>query len=82
MGATVLAAMIAGGLGLIAGGYYSVMGWIIVGNLVLVTTALACFAAGCGLVVALGWTALIVLTFNIGLLLSLVIRTSADLSRA
>lgn len=54
MGATVLAAMLAGGLGLIAGGYYSTMGWIVVGNLLLLTTATAALAAQADLLTALG----------------------------
>jgi|EndMetStandDraft_4_1072995.scaffolds.fasta_scaffold305534_1 hypothetical protein len=74
MGATVLAAMLAGGLGLIAGGYYSTMGWIVVGNLLLLTTATAALAAQADLLTALGWTVLAIVTFNIGLLLGLIIR--------
>jgi len=82
MSATVLAALLAGGLGLIAGGYYSTIGWIAVGNLLLVTTATASFAAHADLVTALGWTALAIVAFNIGLLLSLIIRRPVVLSPA
>ena len=39
MSATVLAAMLAGGLGLVAGGYYATMGWVVIGNLLLLTMA-------------------------------------------
>lgn len=77
MGATVLAAMIACGLGLIAGGYYAVMGWVVAGILLLLTSVTACVAAGCTLLVTLGWATLIIIAFNIGLLLSLLISNSA-----
>ncbi|MDF2981334.1 MAG: hypothetical protein K0Q69_1106 [Devosia sp.] len=82
MGATVLAALLAGGLGLIAGGYYSTVGWIVVGNLLLVTTATASFAAHADFVTALGWTALSIVAFNIGLMLGLIIRRPVVLSPA
>ena len=45
MGATVLAILLATGLGLIAGGYYSLMGWIVVASLLFITTAIAVAAA-------------------------------------
>jgi hypothetical protein len=77
MGATVLAGLIATGLGLIAGGYYSVMGWILVGNLLLIVTAAAVIAAGTPPFLALGWISLVVVAYNAGLALSLVIRNTA-----
>jgi hypothetical protein len=82
MGATVLAALLAGGLGLIAGGYYSTMGWIVVGNLLLVTTATASFAAHADVLTALGWSVLAIVAFNAGLMLGLVIRRPVVLSPA
>jgi hypothetical protein len=81
MGATVLAILIAAGLGLIAGGYYAVMGWIVVGNLLLLTTATAAIAAHAQFLVALGWAGLTLVAFNIGLILSLMIRNTAVLRR-
>lgn len=74
MSAAVLAAMLASGLGLIAGGYYHTMGWILVGNLLLLTTATAALAAQADLLTAIGWTVLAIVTFNVGLLLGLIIR--------
>jgi hypothetical protein len=74
MSATVLAAMLAGGLGLVAGGYYATMGWVVIGNLLLVTMATATFAAHADLVTALGWMALGIIAFNIGLLSGLIVR--------
>lgn len=82
MGATVLAALLASGLGLIAGGYYSTMGWIMVGNLLLLTTAVASFASHAGLFTALGWMALAIAAFNVGLLLGLLIRHPVALPRS
>ncbi len=82
MDVTVLAALLAGGLGLIAGGYYSTMGWIVVGNLLILTTGTASFAAHAGLLTALGWTVLTVVAFNAGLLLGLAIRRPVVLSHA
>lgn len=82
MGATVLAGLIAGGLGLIAGGYYSTMGWIVVGNLLLLTTATAAFAAQADLLTMLGWTALGIVAYNSGLLLGLIIRRPVVLRQA
>jgi hypothetical protein len=77
MGAVVLACLISGGFGLIAGGYYSIMGWVITACLLLIVTTAAALVAGAGLLSALGMSILVILTFNIGLVLSLVIRTSA-----
>lgn len=74
MGATVLVALLAGGLGLIAGGYYATLGWIVVGGLLLVTAATAALAAQADVITALGWTALCLVAFTIGLLLGLIIR--------
>ena len=74
MSATVLAALLAGGLGLVAGGYYSTVGWIVVGNLLLVTTATASFAAHADLLTALGWVVLAIIAFNVGLMLGLISR--------
>jgi hypothetical protein len=74
MSATVLAAMLAGGLGLVAGGYYSTMGWIVVANLLLVTMATACFVAHADLLTALGWMGLGIIAFNIGLMSGLLVR--------
>ncbi|WP_055048579.1 hypothetical protein [Devosia sp. A16] len=74
MSATVLAALLAGGLGLVAGGYCSTVGWIVVGNLLLATTATASLVANADLLTALGWTALAIVAFNIGLMLGLIIR--------
>lgn len=82
MGATVLAVLLASGLGLIAGGYYSTMGWIVVGNLLLVTTATASFAAHTDLLTALGWMVLGIVAFNVGLMLGLIIRRPVVLSPA
>lgn len=82
MGATVLAVLLASGLGLIAGGYYSTMGWIVVGNLLLVTTATASFAAHADLLTALGWMVLGIVAFNVGLMLGLIIRRPVVLSPA
>lgn len=82
MDVAVLAALLAGGLGLIAGGYYSTMGWIVVGNLLMLTTATASFAAHASPLTALGWTVLAIGAFNVGLLLGLVIRRSVVLSHA
>lgn len=82
MGATVLAALLAGGLGLIAGGYYSTIGWIVVGNLLLVTTATASFAARADLLTALGWTTIAIVAFNAGLMLGMIIRRPVILSPA
>ncbi len=82
MGATVLAVMLAGGLGLIAGGYYSTMGWIVVGNLLLLTMAAASFAAHADLFTALGWMVLGIVAFNVGLLLGLIVRRPATLAHA
>ena len=82
MGATVLAILIAAGLGLLAGGYYAVMGWIIVGNLLLLTTATAAVAANAHFLVALGWVGVTIVAFNIGLILSLMIRNTAVLRDA
>lgn len=81
MGTTVLAALLASGLGLIAGGYYSTMGWIMVGNLLLLTTAVASFASHASLFTALGWMALAIVAFNVGLLLGLLIRRPIVLPR-
>ena len=77
MGATVLATLLATGLGLIAGGYYSVLGWAVVGSLLFVTTLVGLFAASVSLPIALGWLALTLLAFNIGLVVTLVVRSSA-----
>ena len=77
MSATVLAALLAGGLGLIAGGYYSTMGWIVVGNLLLLTIATAAFAAHADLFTSLGWIVLGVVTFNVGLISGLIVRRPA-----
>jgi hypothetical protein len=74
MSATVLAAMLAGGLGLVAGGYYATMGWVVIGNLLLLTMAAATFAAHADLVTALGWMALGIVAFNVGLLSGLIVR--------
>lgn len=82
MGATVLAILIAAGLGLIAGGYYSVMGWILLGNLLLLTTASSAIAAQAPFLVSLGWGGATLLAFNLGLILSLAIRHSAVLRSA
>ena len=82
MDVTVLAALLAGGLGLIAGGYYSTMGWIVVGNLLMLTTATASFAAHTSLLTALGWTVLAIVAFNAGLMLGLTIRRPVVLSHA
>ncbi|HEV2518695.1 MAG TPA: hypothetical protein VGV07_25840 [Devosia sp.] len=82
MGATVLAALLAGGLGLIAGGYYSTVGWIVVGSLLLVTTATASFAAHADVVATLGWIALSIVAFSTGLMLGLIIRRPVVLSPA
>ncbi|WP_439600182.1 hypothetical protein [Devosia sp.] len=82
MSATVLAALLAGGLGLVAGGYYSTVGWIVVGNLLLVTTATAAFAAHADFVTVVGWTALSIVAFNVGLMLGLIIRRPVVLSPA
>lgn len=77
MGATVLAILLATGLGLIAGGYYSVMGWIVVAALLFITTIIAVTTAAASLVSAVLWVVLTFVAFNAGLVLSLVIRTSA-----
>jgi hypothetical protein len=83
MSAMVLAAMIAGGLGLIAGGYYSTMGWVVLGNLLLLTTGTAAFAAHADLLTALGWMVLGIVAFNAGLLSGLIVRRPvARLTRA
>lgn len=74
MSVTVLAAMLAGGLGLIAGGYYSTMGWVVLGNLLLLTTGTAAFAAHADLLTALGWMALSIVAFNAGLISGLIVR--------
>ncbi|MBN9308866.1 MAG: hypothetical protein J0I99_10710 [Devosia sp.] len=77
MGATVLVIMLAAGLGLIAGGYYSLMGWIVIASLLFLTTVFAMVAATAPFVATLLWLALTLVAFNVGLVLSLVIRTSA-----
>jgi len=77
MGATVLAIMLATGLGLVAGGYYSVMGWVVVAALLLITTLIAVLVASAPLLSAVLWLALTFVAFNVGLVLSLVIRTRA-----
>lgn len=77
MGATVLVIMLAAGLGLIAGGYYSLMGWIVIASLLFLTTVFAMVAATASFVATLLWLALTLVAFNVGLVLSLVIRTSA-----
>ena len=82
MGATVLAILIAAGLGLIAGGYYSVMGWIVISSLLLMTTATAAIAGHAQVLAALGWAAGMLLAFNVGLVLCLLIRNRAALRRA
>jgi hypothetical protein len=82
MGAAVLASLIAAGLGLIAGGYYSVLGWVLIGNLLLVTTAGAAIAGQAQFLLALGWAAALLVAFNLGLGVSLLIRGSATLRRA
>ncbi len=79
MGETVLAIMLAAGLGLVAGGYYSVMGWIVLGNLLLITTASSTLAAHAPFLLSLGWAGLILLAFNLGLVVSLTIRHTAVL---
>ena len=76
MGATVLAILLATGLGLIAGGYYSLMGWIVVASLLFITTAIAVAAASAPFLATVIWVALTLVAFNVGLVLSLVIRTS------
>lgn len=75
MGVSVLACLLASGLGLLAGGYYSVLGWAVIGSLLFLTTCTALFIAGAPIVSALGWIALTVLTFNAGLMASLVLRS-------
>ena len=82
MGATVLAILLAAGLGLIAGGYYSVMGWMVIGSLLVVTTAAAAIAGHAQILAALGWAAAMLLAFNAGLVLCLLIRNKAILRRA
>jgi hypothetical protein len=82
MGATVLVSMLATGLGLIAGGYYSVLGWAAVGSLLFITTLVALIAAGVSFAIALGWIALTLFAFNIGLVVTLIVRTSAQPQRA
>lgn len=77
MGATVLAILLATGLGLIAGGYYSVMGWIVVSALLFMTTLVAVIAASTPIFTAVLWIMFTFAAFNAGLVLSLVIRTSA-----
>lgn len=82
MGATVLVSMLATGLGLIAGGYYSVLGWAVVGSLLFVTTLVALIAAAVSLPVALGWVALTLLAFNMGLVVTLIVRSTAQPQQA
>ena len=77
MGALVLSCLISSGFGLIAGGYYSVMGWTITASLLLVVTTAAALFAGAGLLPAIGMGILVILAFNLGLALSLVIRSTA-----
>jgi|EndMetStandDraft_5_1072996.scaffolds.fasta_scaffold1230502_1 hypothetical protein len=75
MGVSVLACLLAGGLGLLAGGYYSVLGWAVVGSLLFLTTIAALIVAGASIVAALGSIALTLVTFNVGLMAALVLRT-------
>jgi hypothetical protein len=76
MGVSVLAGLLAGSLGLLAGGFYSVLGWAVVGSLLFLTTCAALVVAGAPVLAALGWIALTVMAFNVGLTASLVVRTS------
>ena len=77
MGATILASLLAAGLGVIAGGYYSVLGWAVVGSLLFITTLTALVFASAPLLVSLGWLVLTLLAFNAGLVVTLVVRTVA-----
>lgn len=79
MNTAVLVALIAAGLGLTAGGYYRVMGWIVVACLLLLTTIAASIAATASLLSVLGWTVLAIVAFDLGLVASLVIRHSRRL---
>ncbi len=76
MGATVLAILLATGLGLIAGGYYSVVGWIVVATLLGITTAAAVVFAAAPLLTSVLWVVATFVAFDVGLILSLVIRYS------
>ena len=82
MGESVLACLLAGSLGLLAGGYYSVLGWAVVGSLVFLTTFAALIVAGASIWTAAGWIALTLVTFNVGLMAALVLRTALQPQRA
>lgn len=77
MGAIALSCLLSGGIGLIAGRHYSVMGLLIASNLLFIAVFIASFAAGTGPWVAAGLAILVVLTFNGGLLLGLFTRANA-----
>ena len=76
MGVSMMACLLAGSLGLLAGGFYSILGWAIVGSLLFLTTCLALLTAGAPLLAALGWICLTLIMFNAGLTATLVLRTS------
>lgn len=82
MGVSVLACLLAGGLGLLAGGYYFVLGWAVVGSLLFLTTIAALIVAGAPILAMVGWVALTLITFNVGLMAGLVVRTGPQLQTA
>jgi hypothetical protein len=77
MGVIILSCLLSGGIGLIAGGYYSMLGWVIAANLLILATVIAAFATSVGLLHGLGWAVLVILAFNGGLALGLYLRTVA-----
>ena len=53
------------------------MGWVVVGNLLLLTTATSAFAAHADLLTTLGWMLLGIVAFNVGLISGLIVRRPA-----
>lgn len=77
MGALVLTCLFSAGFGLIAGGYYSIVGWTVTASLLLIVSTAAALVSGAGVLPALGVGILVILAFNLGMALSLVIRSTA-----
>ncbi|MGV3490513.1 MAG: hypothetical protein ACO1OG_04245 [Devosia sp.] len=88
MGVVIIACLLSGSVGLGAGALYSVLGWAVAGALLVVATTIGVAFSGASLLPALGWAVIVILAFNIGLVVGLVLRGSvrarhaADLRRA